>query len=170
MIKIYEALYRKMTSNNWKANLSLYIFFKVLTFKFHTHFMSFNPFIKCTFIPLFVKFFLKSLLWYIVDHLGSKISAHAVLSLQEEIKQYLYVQDPGWIGGRSSARAQNISSSIFKPVWFHLLTFVLQKEQHLRTFDLEIFLLTHNISWRPPPPLSFKISSVFGDKTVRKSI
>lgn len=39
--------------NNGKANLFL---FKVDTFPFHTPFMSFNPSIKCTFIPFFVKF------------------------------------------------------------------------------------------------------------------
>lgn len=40
--------------NNGKANL-LFLF-KVDTFPFHTSFMSFNPSIKCTFIPFFVKF------------------------------------------------------------------------------------------------------------------
>lgn len=39
--------------NNGKANLFL---FKVDTFPFHTPYMSFNPSIKCTFIPFFVKF------------------------------------------------------------------------------------------------------------------
>lgn len=35
---------------------SLLLFFKVNTFQIHTLLKSFNPFIKCTFLPLFVKF------------------------------------------------------------------------------------------------------------------
>lgn len=65
----------QVTSNNWKANLSL--FSLVNTSQFHALFMSFNLFIKCIFIPRFVKF-LYDVLWHIVDHIDPKISIHAV--------------------------------------------------------------------------------------------
>ena len=53
--------------------------------------------------------------FHIVDHLGPKISVHAVSISDKKIKRnpYMYFQDPGCMGGWGAARAQDFRISIF---------------------------------------------------------
>lgn len=42
-------------------------------------FYAINPFLKCNFIPLFVKVLYYVFLWYFLDHLGPKISVQVLI-------------------------------------------------------------------------------------------
>lgn len=89
------------------------LFFKVNTFQFHTFFMPFNPFTKCTFIPLLVNF-----LYNVFCCISDIILVRKFLSRSFNIvliKQSPQVQNPGCIeGGGGAARSQHISPFICK--------------------------------------------------------
>lgn len=94
----------QVTSNSWKANLSLF-FFKENTFQFHTLFMSYNPFMKYTIICQV--FFLQFPLWFFVNYLSPQ--------LDKKIKRNSYVQNLSCMWG-VWVEAQNSRSFNFKPL------------------------------------------------------
>lgn len=73
-------------------------------------------FFKIYVFILICQVFVLCLLWHIVEHLGPKISVHAIVTLNEKIKRNPYIQGPCCMGALGAARAENISYSILQPL------------------------------------------------------